>query len=325
MFRLMHLGLCFSVIGGCAPAAMAGPVSPQSFKARLAAAKGGETLVLAPGDYGLVRFPKDGFARLVTIDARKAKFAQLFLERARNVRILGGWVAGAPTDNYAVSIRWADNVTLDGMTISGAQRGVLVGESTNVRLANNRFTKLRSDGINIAMSQKVWIERNSCRDFTPIPAVFDAAGKMVRDGDHPDCIQAWSRPTHAPTSDITIVGNDIEGPMQGIGMFNHGNDGGFDRITVLDNRVKISFTHGVTVTGARDSVISGNTIDVIEGARLPNYPYYPVRPTSILEGSGNVGCGNRITALPKAPTARPCAAEEVEHVRAARSVRMLAK
>lgn len=285
-------------VSACDPASSAptGPATPETLKARLEAAKGGETIRLAPGDYGVVTFPRRVYSPAITLDARAATFTGLVLMKGGGVTVKGGTVVGPGGRSYGISIRGADNVRIEGMRITGAHRGVVVNESQNIALVANELTGLISDGIDVALSSKVLVQRNRCHDFSPNLAVFDANGKKIRDGDHPDCIQAWSRPTRAPTSDIQVLDNVIEAPrMQGIFFGNHVrdgvDDGGFDRVVIRGNRLKVNML-GITLGNARDSVVENNVVDVWPELVFPNRPRFRIKPGVRLVGGSATGCGN---------------------------------
>jgi nitrous oxidase accessory protein NosD len=290
-------------VSACDPASSAptGPATPETLKARLEAAKGGETIRLAPGDYGVVTFPRRVYSPEITLDARAATFTGLVLMKGGGVTVKGGTVVGPGGRSYGISIRGADNVRIEGMRITGAHRGVVVNESQNIALVDNELTGLISDGIDVALSSKVLVQRNRCHDFSPNLAVFDANGKKIRDGDHPDCIQAWSRPTRAPTSDIQVLDNVIEsGRMQGIFFGNHVrngvDDGGFDRILIRGNRLKVNML-GITLADARDSVVRDNIVDLWPGLVFPERPKFRIRSgVMVLRSTNTQVCQNKVWA-----------------------------
>jgi Right handed beta helix region len=313
---------------GCAAAAADGPITPANLAARLEAAKGGETIKLPAGDYGVVTFPKRSFSPGLKINAAQARFKGIVLHNVSGVSISGGTITGPPKTNepdgksYGIAMRYASKIRIEVMTISGAHRGVVVGESKDIALIGNRLTGLISDGIDIALSARVRVERNSCRDFSPRPAIYDRKGQMVKDGDHPDCIQAWSRPTAPPTSDLVIIGNDIEGRMQGIFLGNHVrngvDDGGFDRVIVRDNRVRVGVGNGIVGGNTRDSIFVGNTVRSIEGSQLPNRPGHRVKANMRVTGLRNIVCDNMIADVPIAEGNRSCSKAERQAAGAAK-------
>lgn len=281
-----------------AVSAPVGPATPATLAARLKTAQAGETIRLAPGDYGIVTFPRGTNAPAITIDAAAATFTGLVLNKVGGVTIRGGKVVGPGGRSYGISIRSSDNVRIEGMRISGAHRGVVVNESSNVALVGNELTGLISDGINVALSDHVLVERNRCHDFSPNLAVFDASGKRLRDGDHPDCIQAWSRPTRAPVSDVRVLDNVAEGNMQGIFFGNHMrdgvNDGGFDRVTIRGNRLKVTMS-GIVLDEGRDSVVEGNHVELFPGPVFPTRPNFRLKPNVRVSGERNRACDNTVT------------------------------
>ena len=291
----------------CSPAI--GQPAGAALMRRIAAAKSGETINVKPGNYGPITLSNLRFAKPVRLLAGGANFSGIVLRDIAGIEWIGGTVTGPGGRSYGINIASSRNVRIESMTITGAHRGIVIDRSANVAIVGNRLTGLISDGIDIALSHGVRVERNSCRNFSPTPAVYDAAGKNIKDGDHPDCIQAWSRPTAPPTSDLTIIGNDIEGRMQGIFLGNHVrngvDDGGFDRVVIRGNRMKIAVGNGIAVGGGRNVLVTDNDVGTIPGSMLPNRPI-PIKASIRINGEGAVACGNRVEAVPQGVGTQPC-------------------
>lgn len=273
---------------GCAAAV----VTPANLAETLRKAKGGETIVLTAGDYGAVALPMRQFAPRLTIDASKARFSGLTLRRVQGVEIRGGKIAGPREQQFSVVIDYGRDIRIADMAISGSRIAVAISRSQQVEVVGNDFAGTRSDGVNIAGSQKILVERNTCVGFAPIQAVYDAAGKLVTDGDHPDCIQGWSIKGMPPTADVTIVGNTAKGFMQGI-FFGNPGQGGYDRITIRNNVLDLSAHNGIVMAEARDSVVEDNTVRTIKGAKMNNYPFRPVTAWINVTGDDLVLCNNK--------------------------------
>lgn len=306
--RRPGLGL-FLALSACSTAS-AQPSGQAQLEGLLSKARAGTSLKLPPGDYGIIVVQDRSFERPVIVDATGARFLGLTFKRVRNVTIRGGEVTGT-LDRNAIRVQESQEISLEGMTLRNARKGIIVDLSTDVVLRNNRLEALRSDGINVARSQRVLIEGNQCRNFQPIGAVFDAEGRKVKDGDHPDCIQLWSRPTAPPVSDVIIRRNVAEGTMQGIflgnALRNGLDDGGFDRIRIEDNDIEISFPQGIGLYDARNSIVRNNRVRTVAGARLPNGRAVKGN-VNVIRGSGNLVCGNEVAAVPQHPASRRCPA-----------------
>lgn len=309
-FTLLMVAACGGAINASASGPLP-PVTPDSIDSALASARGGATLVLTAGDYGTLAIANRRFGAKVTLDARAARFTAIVLRDSENVQIIGGKVIGPGGRSYGISVVKSKFITIRDMEISGAHRGIVLNQSQNITVFNNRLVRLISDGIDVAFSQRVRIERNSCRNFAPTPALYDDEGNRLRDGDHPDCIQAWSRPQFAPTADLVIIGNDIAGNLQGIFLGNHvrdgRDDGGYDRVTIVNNRIVAGSPNGIAVYNARGALISGNTITTLPGAVLPNRPSVPVKARLlVVDVTGGRICGNIVRAFPAGPGTGKC-------------------
>ena len=180
-------------------------------------------------------------------------------------------------DGYGVGFDQSKNVEVSDSLFWGFKMSSGVQAVDGFRFLRNRYTRMRSDGINVAMSWNGLIERNVC-DATRITA-----------DEHPDCIQLWSRPNYRPVSDIVIRGNIAAGDTQGIGGFNHVrlqpagyrlwtgevlaeprmvDDGGFDRLLVEDNFIAGGMPQGIGVSPTRDSVFRNNRVVTLAASRF---------------------------------------------------------
>ena len=248
--------------------------------AMLAAVPCGSTVSLEPGQYPLIQISnRDCSASPLTIIASGSKIGRLRLTNVRGIVWRSGAFSGAMGSGalgYAVAITNGDGVKLDRLHVSASQRGVVIAGSQNIEVTRSTFTRLIIDGVNIALSHKVRVAGNRFTAFNSGEA-------------HPDAVQAWSRPTGKPTSDIVVEDNVIEGRMQGISFFNHVrggvDDGGFDRVTVRRNQVTVTFNQGIALYSCRDCVLENNAV-----ASLPpstNWTIINVRGGSVRQ-AGNV-------------------------------------
>ena len=285
----------------CSFAATAEP-GEERFAAMVNRARPGTTIVLPAGDYGEVALIRRDFSPAVTIDGHAAHFSKITIRDSSGITIAGGTIVGTGGRSSGISILRAHNISIRSMKITAAHQGIVIDRSDNVTITGNQLVELISDGIDIALSHHIRIEKNTCRAFNPTPAVYDQVGKLVRDGDHPDCIQAWSRPPYPPTSDLTILDNEMTGQMQGVFLGNHVrngiDDGGFDRVVIRNNRVTAGLPNAIYANGVRVGEITGNIIDTLPGAVLRGQASRPVRAHLYTEGSGVRVCGNRVADFP---------------------------
>ncbi|UAJ10376.1 right-handed parallel beta-helix repeat-containing protein [Glacieibacterium megasporae] len=276
---LAAVAIALSACGGHAATTTA---TPETAKAVIDAAKGGDTITLAPGDYAPMRIDKHVWSPPLTIEASAARLAQVAFNDVTGVVWHGGTFDGKDTTHTGWSAGTSDHVTIDGATFRHFTRnGIIIGKVSDARITNNTITDSGSDGIDIAESRRVLIDHNECRDTLPTP------------GAHPDCIQLWSRPTSPPVADITITNNKASGDTQGITMFNHirggVDDGGFDRVRVENNTIAIKEWHGIAMYSCRECVIRNNRVDTIPNGRIKAW-------IKSADSDGVKACGNVATA-----------------------------
>ena len=244
--------------------------------------------IKAYGVFGPVWLQNRTFSAALNLDAENAVFADtLTIMNVNGLNVLRGRF-GSQTDKmrvvHAVVVLNSNNITFEKNTFIGngpaaaaaANQGILIRKSTEiavlagefsdlrtgiailtskgVRLDNNTFSRMTSDGINIADSHFVTATKNSCNDTIPYP------------GAHPDCIQLWSVKGRAVQSDITLLHNSASGRTQGFTSFNP-SDGGGIRISIIGNVVATSEPQGIACYNCVDSNISNNTVSTLTGSQ----------------------------------------------------------
>lgn len=296
---------------------------PRTLVQVFARAKSGDTIVLSTGEYAGVRLANRSFSPAVTLDARKGHFTGLKLlavggidvrgglfrlatpivhprtgqpafgsairmDDVRDIKVFdasfegpGGDQDGSPLgEGYGVFAQRASGIAVDSSDFSGFKTGIVLGRSLGFRVTRNRFAQMRSDGIQVSESRNGLIEANVC------------SGTRVRDKEHPDCIQLWSRPASPPTADVVIRGNRVNGWTQGIGLFNHKrdgvDDGGFDRILIENNHLIIGYAQGIALHSGRGSIVRNNKVETLPDAKF--------RASINLRGSEAQRCGNTVAA-----------------------------
>jgi hypothetical protein len=204
----------------------------------------------------------------------------------------GGANEGDPFgDGYGIFVARSADITIEGGEFSGFKTGIVLSKVDGFSLTRNRFAHMRSDGIQVGEGRRGLIEANVCGET------------RIRDQEHPDCIQLWSRPTSPPTADIVIRGNRAHGKMQGIFMGNHIrngiDDGGFDRILIENNELTVGYPQGIALGTGRDSIVRNNRVSTLDGSQWR---------ASINTGKDVKRCGNRVAAAAGRPSVidKPC-------------------
>jgi hypothetical protein len=295
---------------------------PNTLQRVFAEATAGDVIALAPGRYVSVRLSGKRFSPAVTLDATKAQWISLSLRNVEGLTIRGGaFGLGDPIKHprtgkplFGQTLRMDDvrDIIVIGGRFAGPGgrqegdpfgegQGVLVTRGSGIRvldgaftglasgvamskvdrfvISGNKFQYMRSDGVQVGEGRRGVIERNTCE------------ATRIRSTEHADCIQLWSRPTTEPTADVIIRGNIAEGMTQGIGLFSKLGDksnGGFDRITIENNRLKVGHPHGIALYEGRDSIVRNNSVSTFPGSRW--------RATINLVGGDTKRCGNSIAA-----------------------------
>lgn len=292
--RLWPLGIV-ALATACSSHATTTTATPETLQSVLAAATAGDTVRLAPGTYPAVTLRGKTWSPAVTVEAGSARITSVDLRQVVGLTWRGGVFDGGDTEKAGIRAISSQRIGIEGTRMSRYLRGgIIFSEVSDARLVSNEISDSGSDGIDIALSRRILIDRTTCRDFKPTP------------GAHPDCIQLWSRPNVPPTADITITNTLSEGDNQGISLFNHVrngvDDGGFDRITISNNVVRSMQYNGIAIGDCRDCVVRDNRVETMANPAIPK-----ARAWLKSWGKGNIEmCGNVIPSFPDYPGQQRC-------------------
>lgn len=262
----------------------------EQLVAAVTKAKGGDVIVLAEGDYGLLQFNNAQFETDVTIRSkdpeRPARIAGLRMQGPRNVvfedieftrargndpawakiievnggynfTIRGGFVHGAlngsPADDInGILLRNIQRVTVAGVTFRELNNALIVGDSTDVVIDGNSFSYMAADGIDIPGVNRAKITNNHFYEFRTV------------DGAHPDAIQCWTRNEASACKNISIRHNNFDGApgheFQGVFFGDEAKIGGYDNIEIADNVFTGTMWHAVYLGAGSNIVIKNNVI-----------------------------------------------------------------
>jgi len=276
----------------CAPLTAAPPVSTMAeLDAAIASARGGETILVATGEYGEVRVFNRVYSTPVTIrsanprrparmrrlrvigsrnlraehldigealgptDKEWTRMAEIFSSDAvtlRNVRVHGSLDGNPKNDGWGLFIRNSRNVQVLDSEFTELALGILSESVDRLVVRGNHFHHLQRDGADFAGCVDVLIESNRFHDFYP------------KDGAHPDAIQFWTAKQKRPSTDIVIRNNVVlqggGGGLQGIFMGNEEKIR-YARITIQNNLLYSAVQyHGIMVDSADNVAIADNTV-----------------------------------------------------------------
>lgn len=264
----------------------------QELVAALNHAAGGETFVLAAGNYGDIDIRNRHYAAAITIqsasDANLAKFSGITIDGSSNIAIKAVDVGRAMTwqeqdFGKMVSVFDSANVTLDHVRFHGTLDnnprndgwGLVVSDSRNVRVTSSDFTELHRGAV-FQRSDQLVVEGNSFHNIRSDGADFTSVGNvLVKDnqfrdfyfapGDHPDAIQFWTEGQTRASSNITITGNQVfQGSglaLQGIHMRDEVGTMPFTNVTIDNNLLYANdLWHGIHVDHGRGISITNNTV-----------------------------------------------------------------
>lgn len=291
-------------------------VTCAALAAAIAGAVPGDVFELEPGSNcpGIVIRDRDWSRGPVTLVLDGAILNGLELEQVKGFRVRGGNLR-APRGpvigpgSSALLLRRVSNVWAQNILFTNASRGVVIADSSSVRVRFNNMDRLRIDGMVVARSSNLRIEGNRMQDFTPQQtrctypdggvterisrATCEGAGGSWADGDHPDGVQIYES-----VSNVQILGNTLSGDMQGLGRMGPlGN--GISRIVVERNRLNVSRANGITFVDCMNCRIVGNEVRSNGEGQFRTIIRYG--------GSTGAFCGNVSPDMDQQdPAVRPC-------------------
>ena len=253
--------------------------------AYITAARGGDTILLAPGTYDGLRLSNinkgsavlniasldpNNEAVLTSFSADKVngiKFSNLeFYTTSDNSM----WV----TNSHVLTF---DNVDVHG-TLNGSSsddhRGLLLKNSSYITITNSHFHEL-TDAINPAGNQMVTISGNTF-DTLRDDGIAGSSNSQITisnnlftnfdhtGGVHPDAIQFWTVGTTKASSDITIKDNVIDRgtgtAVQGIFMNDEVGTLPYANVSISGNVVLGELYNGISIYHATNATLSGNVV-----------------------------------------------------------------
>ena len=252
----------------------------------LTAAKAGDIILLAPGEYGNFSFTKFKYSDYVFVRsadaANRARFGTMTLGAAtglsisgvdaqstanpvvsisgENIRFVGNRIRGATTNRDpwddgqgGVHVRFASNVLVGSNDFEDLRLGVFVQRSSNVRLLHNSIGYVR-EGLNIAALAGGEIANNHFHNFQP----------NYGRGEHPDAIQFWTNQEKTGVTDVKIRNNFMQLGLNGAvqGLFVGGEVTGIyhRNLEISGNVYWGSALHGLTLARTIGAKVFNNVI-----------------------------------------------------------------
>ena len=267
--------------------------------AALKAITGGETILLAAGDYGSVRIAARTLPIQVTIKSadsqHDAVFSNLLIDRSSNFRfedidIHRPLKVGEENWTTAVDINLSSKIDLVGLDFTGSLDGnswndgvgLRFTKSNDVSLLDSTFTQWNNSAV-FSQITGLLVAGNSVEDvregfaFVAIDTArisqnyFGRFTPNYAAGDHSDAIQFWSNGVDKTSTHIVISDNVIlegaNGGTQGI-FLSPTNGIRFSDFTVENNLYYGDSRHGITLNNTDGAIIRGNTVVSAPGGML---------------------------------------------------------
>jgi preprotein translocase subunit YajC len=255
----------------------------------LRGARGGDTILLAGGNYGFAHIANINPDSLVTIrpaDTEAAvTFTRLNISRSSNLALEGFIVHNEPDGSraQAMQINAASNITISGFTVQGSLNGsahddahglqinggsniavldsqfqqlhgaIVLSRTSNVIVAGNTITEVR-EGVNMSMVTNGLFERNLLHDFDP------------KRNDHADYFQVHAALNNTGSSNLIFRDNVMvqgtSGPVGGVFIRseNIGQGVRHSNILIENNFYEGTYRHALSVSDTVGATVVGNTV-----------------------------------------------------------------
>jgi hypothetical protein len=259
----------------------------------LSSSAGGDTILLAAGNYGYVPIDGKNYSGTVTLkslsDAAPAHIDKMVFYHSSNITLAGleiGSQLGTDqpyASNASLQVLFSSGITVVGSKIQGSDDGkyddervgmyifssnkvnvfgsdfnnlgcgLIATRSSLVSVSGNQFHKIKVDATQFSQVENVIISKN---------LIYDGYKDAL---DHADGIQFFTAGTDAPSKNITIYGNEIyQGAgrgMQGIFIGDETDRMPFENIRIYSNIIyESSEWNGIAIFGAKNLYVGNNTV-----------------------------------------------------------------
>jgi hypothetical protein len=260
--------------------------SAAALTAALGQARPGDTIALAPGNYGTINIQNVNFSSPVYIvtegklapatlsglnvsNSSNLIFSGLNIQgsganvwyyanvtQSHDIRFVSDSFKGSDSnlnnDAGGLNVQGSQNVTVLGCTFSNLTTGISEGGNNYVRIRSNNFTGIQSDGIDNAGSSWVNIVDNYFSNFFPTAT------------EHPDGIQFWTEGTSVSAHNIYISGNSVVrgsgATVQGIFVQDDSGVLPYGALTISNNQIVGEGYNGIAVQGSVGATVSDNVV-----------------------------------------------------------------
>jgi hypothetical protein len=257
------------------------------------AAKPGDTILLAPGNYGDVVLSHINPAGLITIRSadpdNDAVFRTLRMTNVSNIHFDDFDVsrplrAGESVNTQAMQVNNARNVTFTGLDLRGSMddnalndgHGISIVGGHDIAILDSTFEQLntavivRSNDFLFAGNKVTWAQEGvSINSMTNGIFEKNYMANWQADyaaGDHPDMFQVHSGGAKSTASKNLIFRDNVmlpgADPVGGIFIRSEGVDRGVrhENILIENNFYEGAYRHAITVNNADDIIVRSNTV-----------------------------------------------------------------
>lgn len=252
----------------------------------LKVAKSGDVVKLAPGNYGTVVLSGVNILGNVTIESgdssHQATFNALQITGSSGLTFKSLDLAQVNAKDLPFQVLNSSRIVMDSLNIHGSLdgsshddgRGMIVRNSSNVVISNSTFSNL-TDALTQLNNNDITIVGNKFNTIADNGVVGGGTSNLritnnyFTDFDHvssihPDAIQLWTTNTTTSASNILISGNVFDrgsgAAVQGIFVHDEVGNLAFQNLTISNNTVAGGLYNGISVQGAKDVTINGNTV-----------------------------------------------------------------
>lgn len=191
-----------------------------------------------------------------TVDRDTSLRSAIEVANSEDFSVAGGlFNAGPGGDRNGVKFASCRRVTARDNLFFGHRQGIGVQGCEDILVTRNTFRRMVSDGINLIDNQRGIVSENDCEWHVRF-------GKS-----HPDGIQMWtSRVEGARQSDLFFLNNRAVGNMQAFLSGKLHPTGVTERLHFHGNMFWPMFSHTITVTEAKNCVVTHNVLASHPGA-----------------------------------------------------------
>ena len=195
------------------------------------------------------------------------------INKSSNISIINSYFESSDDKDHSNDITWigttfSDDLVFYKNNFSHLSKWIILDSTTNSIIANNMFTKINIDGVNVAWGSKnILVEANSMSEFYTCD-IFDEENCK----NHPDFIQVYNDTGKNNNENIRILSNTLMqetwNSVQSIFVQSNNSTYTNKNIKIENNLIYNTHLHWISIYNSEDISVKNNTVLQVENTAI---------------------------------------------------------